>query len=458
MIIEDASIKVVWDQCLRTLQDSLEGHIYHTWVEPMRLCQVERQEGASVLHIEVPGRYHAEHVRYYSSRIANSLEHLFGTAVSLEVIPTKEDLELTVADIALIPAKRPPRVSPSLVNWNVDQTFNNLIEGDCNMLARRAAMAIAEEPGATRYNPLFIHGGSGLGKTHLANAIANGAHAKHPGLKILFKGANDFIRDFVSAVSTKGGMIAFLTQYRAADVLILDDIQFLKGKEKTQHELKHLIDAHLAHGKQVVVCADRTPSDYLFEGLASRLQAGLTVDVRPPGLETRMAIVSAKASRFNLKIDADAVSIIARSVSANVRALEGAIQKLVAHNNFIGSIEPSIIDKILGETSQIRRRLTPQSIISEVASEFGVEVEEIIGRRRTKNVVLARHIAMYFCRTMTTLGLHAIGLHFGGRDHSSVINAVRKTEERLESDEFRAKAQVVRTRLEALVGAAKFQW
>lgn len=316
--------------------------------------------------------------------------------------------------------------------------FTGLVVGAFNEFAYAAAQAVAERPGATKYNPLFFYGGVGLGKTHLAQSIGQAAREKFPGTKIKYATSEEFTNDFIYSLSnsTTG---AFANSYRSVDILLIDDIQFFSGKESTQEQFFHTFNALYNSGKQIVLTADRPPQEIkgLEERLLSRFSSGLVADIQTPDLEARVAILRKKMSEHDFQVDEEALLYIASRITSNVRELEGALTRLYARAsvNRRSSVDLSFTEQALSDILNARpKRATVESIQRVVASAFDVECEALKGKKRTAHLALARQAAMYLTRNLTDHSLQKIGQDFGGRDHSTVIHACTLIESKMESD------------------------
>jgi len=318
-----------------------------------------------------------------------------------------------------------------------EYTFDEFIEGDGNRLARSAAYAVARKPGSTNYNPLLVYGGVGLGKTHLAQAVANYALEHETAENILYVSSDRFTSQFVQSVR-ENRIAAFSSYYRQADLLIVDDVQFLGEKEKTQEEFFHIFNDLHQNGKQIFLCADRAPSKIpgIEERLLSRFQWGLSADIQRPDLETRIAILQRKAARQDAEIEPNVLELIAKRIDSNVRQLEGALTRLTARVQLDGgTIDLSMARRFLREhTDQEATVLDAAEIIEEVADYFRLTPDDLLSRSRRQAVAEARQIAMFLCRELTENSYAHIGSRFGGRDHSTVIHAYRKIDEAMESD------------------------
>jgi chromosomal replication initiator protein len=320
--------------------------------------------------------------------------------------------------------------------WDNAYSFERFIEGDGNSLARAASIAVAERPGNSTYNPLFIYGGVGLGKTHLAHAIAHRAEQLFDEALIAYVPSSQFVEQFVSSIRS-GDMSTFTSLYRSVDILIVDDVQFLSGKEKTQEEFFHLFDDLHNGGSQIVLCADRSPReiDNIGNRLMSRFQWGLSTDVQPPDLETRTAIIYSKAESLNLQVGNRTVEWLATTIVDSIREIEGALNRLKLYADMGESITLDLARRELSDlASPETRRLTVGHIRETVAAAWNVRSHDLCARTRKHPIVTARHVAMYLAREFTDKSLADIGAHFGGRDHSTVINACQSVQDRIDTE------------------------
>jgi chromosomal replication initiator protein len=318
-------------------------------------------------------------------------------------------------------------------NLNPRYTFDNFIKGEGNQLARAAAGAISDNPGGTSFNPLFLYGGVGLGKTHLIQAIGNQIAKNFPGKKVIYLSSDIFTVEFVESIQTNK-VNEFSNFYRSMDVLIIDDIQFLIGKEKTQDLFFHIFNTLHQSRKQIILSSDKPPKDLkgLDERLISRFQWGLTADIQPPELETRIAILKRKAETYGMMVSNEILEYIATNITSNIRELEGCLIKLLASVSLNSKeINFELAKKTVKEIATDRKTstLTIETITRVVCEHLGVAENKIRDKTRKKEIVLARQIAMYLAKNLTLSSLKTIGLHFGGRDHSTVIHACNSIEE-----------------------------
>jgi len=342
------------------------------------------------------------------------------------------------------PPVQNPFAIPGIQDANIDSqlnesyTFERFIEGDCNELARSAAWTIAQEPGGTSFNPYLIYGGVGLGKTHLIQAVGNYVTSHLSDKTVLYVSSERFTTEFVQSIQ-QNRINEFSMFYRQVDVLIVDDVQFFSGKEKTQEEFFHIFNALHQAGKQIVLSADRPPRDIegIEERLLSRFQWGLSADVQPPGFDTRVEILERKAADDGIDLSSNVIEFIAHNVKSNIRELEGALIRLLAHSTLHQrDLDLALAKEVLHDLMEEKQsNLTIEDIQHIVCEYLNIDEERVRGKTRKREVVRARQIAMYFCKRLTQNSLKTIGLHFGGRDHSTVIHANNTVEERLESDE-----------------------
>lgn len=330
------------------------------------------------------------------------------------------------------------RLNPSFgsieTNLNTAYNFSNFVIGSCNQFAHAACLKVSESPG-TSYNPLLIYGGVGLGKTHLANAVGNAASRR--GKKVLHASSETFVSELIASLRTNT-MDKFKSKFRSLDILIIDDIQFIIGKERTQEEFFHTFNELYGKKKQIIITSDKLPQDLigLEERLRTRFASGLSVDLQAPDFETRVAILTKKAELSGLEIPYEVAKVIADRIDTNVRELEGALTRLQALCSLLGE-SPSleIAQKVIDTIAPTKKKeVTTDGIKQIVARQFNVSINDLSGKRRTQNIALARQVAMYLCRKHTARSFPEIGALFGGRDHSTVIHAIKAVSERMQSD------------------------
>ena len=452
--------EVVWSQCQRQLRSELPEQQYNTWIRPL-VVRADSVLGGAV-ELLAPNRFIEEWVK---SKFLSRIEELFGEqgwpGVSL-MISAGQTRQAPFSAGAVKPAlqiqnpqrspeafqQRPivgfsgeaPAALTSLksaaesslkTNLNKNFTFESFVEGKSNQLAFAASQQVAENPGGS-YNPLFIYGGVGLGKTHLMHAVGNAMRAKKPDAKIVYLHSERFVADMVKALQLKA-IDEFKSFYRSVDALLIDDIQFFAGKERSQEEFFHTYNALLEGGQQMILTCDRYPKeiDGVEERLKSRFGWGLTVAVEPPELETRAAILINKAEQAGMALSKDAAFFIAQRVRSNVRELEGALKRVLAHAQFTGRIiDIDLIRESLKDLLALQDKLvTIDNIQRVVADYYKLKMSDMLSKRRSRSIARPRQVAMSIAKELTNHSLPEIGESFGGRDHTTVLHACRKVKE-----------------------------
>ena len=416
----------LWLRCLERIREETENQSFQTWFEPAR--PVDVTDGS--FKLEVPNRFFADWLEeHYITLIRSALEESAGRPLEpvFQVAHRRPDEYEPVSAVRPQPA---PVAKPSFddCQLNPRYTFSTFVVGKGNQFAQAAAMAVAEAPGTT-YNPLFIYGGVGLGKTHIMQAIGHYIRDHRPDVSVYYVSSETFMNELITAIQ-RGSTLEFRDKYRSKDLLLIDDVQFLAGKESTQEEFFHTFNAlYLAH-KQIVLTSDRPPKQIatLEERLVSRFESGLVTDIQAPDLETRIAILHRKAELDGISIPNDVIHLIANSVTSNIRELEGSLVRLLAFSSLTGSeITVDLAKEVLSEfLGRPRGPVSVARIQQAVAETYGVPVEKMKARGRASQIALARQVAMYLARDLTHLSLNQIGEHFGGRDHTTVLHAQRK--------------------------------
>ncbi len=414
-----------WQSVLGQLQMEMPKASYDTWVRDTRL--VDSTEGC--LTIGVRNAYARD---WLESRLASTV-----TRMLVGIMDRNVEVEFVVQQTGqetFEPMEKPAEAEqvqrPSVVKLhnstlNPRYTFDNYIVGASNRLAHAAALAVAEKP-ARAYNPLFLYGGVGLGKTHLLHAIGNACH--ECGLSVLYVSSEEFTNDMISAIRERTTQ-AFREKYRSIDVLMVDDIQFIAGKESTQEEFFHTFNTLHGQDKQIIVSSDRPPKALvtLEERLRSRFEWGLTADIQPPDFETRMAILRTKAERRGRQVPDEITDLIARRVQSNIRELEGALNRVLAFAELSGTpLTSEMAETALVDLLPQQVNLDPAKIVKLVASYFGLTEEKLLSRDRSREIALPRQIAMYLLREVANISLPQIGETLGGRDHTTVMYAIEK--------------------------------
>ena len=439
------TLKEKWDEILRYLKNEYEisNVSFQTWLLPLEIYSL-KQPG-NIIQIIVPDANFLGYIKKkYSVMLKVSIEEVTGIRCdNVEFIVEDEIIRDSVSDNQLINAT-PNAVSPVTLqnaNLNPKYTFDSFVVGANNNLAHAASLAVAESPGEI-YNPLFIYGGVGLGKTHLMQSIANFILKNNPKAKILYVTSEKFTNELIDAIRNKNNISTteFREKYRNNDVLLIDDIQFIIGKESTQEEFFHTFNALHEAKKQIIISSDKPPKEIetLEERLRSRFEWGLTVDIQSPDYETRMAILRKKEEMEGYNIDNEVIKYIATNIKSNIRELEGALTKIVALSKLEKNREINIAlaEKALKDiiAPGDKKEVTPEFIIEVVADHFNLTPLDIISQRRNKEIVYPRQIAMYLCRNMTDTGLQNIGKSLGGRDHTTILHGIDKIAADLEGN------------------------
>ena len=433
-----------WQSALGQLQMEMPKASYDTWVRDTQIFSYDD----GLFTIGVRNAYARDWLESrLSSTVTRLLMGIMNRTVDVSFVVNANGNVETVAEPAA--AEEIPSVAlnmsqgPRSVTLNPRYTFDNFIVGPNNRLAHAASQAVAESP-ATAYNPLFLYGGVGLGKTHLLHAIGN--YCQEHGLRVLYVSSEEFTNDMINAIRSHTTQ-AFRDKYRSADVLLVDDIQFIAGKESTQEEFFHTFNTLHGQNKQIIVSSDRPPKSLvtLEERLRSRFEWGLTADIQLPDLETRLAILRSKAERLGHAVPAEIMDLIARRVQSNIRELEGALNRIVAFADLSGlALTPQLADVALADLLPQRGDVKPAAVVDMVAKTFNLSVDRLLSPDRSRDVALPRQIAMYLMRE-TNLSLPQIGLALGGRDHTTVMYACEKVADLLERDD-KVRRQVVQIR------------
>ncbi len=469
--VDNAAVEV-WNRCLEIIRDNLNYQKFKSWFEPIRPVRLEQQ----TLTIQVPSQFWYEWLEeHYYNMLRSTLHKVLGPEGKLEysivmeradeayagtqvrmpqrvtppVKPTPDGVGRPSATYPQGPIQNPfviPGIRKTRIesNLNPNYVFERYIEGDCNRLARSAAMAIAENLGNNSFNPFFVYGGVGLGKTHLIQSIGNKIKQDYGDSKsVLYTSSEAFTNEFVHAIRNNRAS-EFSMFYRNIDVLIVDDIQFFSGKEKTQEEFFHIFNALHQDGKQIILSSDRAPKDVpdIEERLISRFNWGLSADLQMPDFETRYAILEYKARDNGIEFDSEIFEFIAYNFKTSVRDLEGAIIKLLATSSLqkIDHIDLAMAKRILKDmVKETKRHISIETIQVQVCEYFGIDPNKVREKTRKQEIVEVRQIAMYLSKHMTKSSLKTIGLQFGGRDHSTVIHAIQSVEERIKSQPKHAK-------------------
>lgn len=500
--------KAVWKDCLDIIRDNVSRQSFKTWFEPLKAVRLEEVDGVVKLTVQLPSQFYYEWLEeHYFGLIRKTVTKVLGAQGRLyyDVVIEKDDVEAGRPGTSLqFPARlqtqppsspltsgtatRPEQDSPAPggvpasaggrgymgaaapsslprnpfaipgirkaevdSQLNVNYTFNRFIEGDGNRLARSAAWAIAQQPGGTSFNPFLVYGGVGLGKTHMIQSIGNYARQRHTADTVLYVSSERFTTEFVQAIQ-HNRVNEFSQFYRHIDLLIVDDVQFFGGKEKTQEEFFHIYNALHQSGKQIVLSADRPPREIpgIEERLLSRFQWGLMADIQPPDLETRIAILTHKAEEDGIQLPHDVIEFVAHNVKSNIRELEGSLIRLLAFATLRQQeIDLPLAKDVLKDLIRApQMQLTIPDIQRIVCEYLDIPEDLVRAKTRKREIAQTRQIAMYFCKQLTNHSLKTIGLHFGGRDHSTVIHANQTVENQIETDpKFRERIEDIRRKI-----------
>ncbi|WP_082744194.1 chromosomal replication initiator protein DnaA [Alicyclobacillus mali (ex Roth et al. 2021)] len=446
----DPTYDALWNQVLQMVQDKVSGPTYSTWFEDTHIVRID--ESDQTVYVSAPSVF----VRNWLSEHYTSLvETLMMTLMDREYrvrFVTEDD-----AHPPAVTVRRSPEPialeEESETHLNPRYTFESFVIGAGNRFAHAACLAVAERP-ANAYNPLFIYGGVGLGKTHLMHAIGHYVRQHYPDFKVSYISSERFTNEFIAAIRDKNPD-SFRARYRTVDVLLIDDIQFIANKEQTQEEFFHTFNSLHEVGKQIVISSDRPPREIptLEDRLRSRFEWGLITDIQPPDLETRIAILQRKAKADGLEVPVDVLSFIANQIDSNIRELEGALTRVIAYSSLAKEdLSVPLAEEALKDLIHPNRprSVTVSHVQKVVADHYGLKVDDLKGKKRTRNIAFPRQIAMYLTRELTDLSLPRIGDAFGGRDHTTVMHACERVhEEMMRDDDLRATidrlSQAIRT-------------
>ena len=416
----------------REIQDRLKErvglHNFETWIKPLRITELKD----GTVTIQVPSTLFRDWLNdNYFDTIQQEFSRSYDTPVDLTI---SVNPDVRSDDEQARPARKPrPTETSSLIPR---YTFGNFVVGASNQFAHAACLAVANRP-ADHYNPLFIYGGVGLGKTHLVNAVGHRLQHRNPGQKVIYTTFESFMNQLIGSLR-RDRMNEFKNHYRSIDVLILDDIQFIAGKERTQEEFFHTFNSLYETHKQIIITSDRFPKEIpnLEDRLRNRFEWGLTADIQPPDIETRIAILCKKAEAEKIDLPQDVANFLATNIWSNVRELEGALTRLGAFASLTKvEITTDLAKEVLRHTlKDNEKQVTVRNIQKAICDHFDIKISDLKSKRRTKNLALARQMAMYLCRKFTATSFPAIGAEFGGRDHSTVIHASKSIEQKTVSD------------------------
>jgi chromosomal replication initiator protein len=449
-----------WTACLRDLQAALNPQSFSSWFSPLQFCSNEN----NVLTLAAPNKFHIEFIEYnYWNTLSPVIDKYFPSNKKVQFIINSNLLGRTESPAPASDKPAPGVSRPEAIRkkplpndfystFNSRFTFEEFVEGPHNQFAKVAASSVSENPGRS-YNPLFIYGGTGLGKTHLLQAIGNRVRARDPYARAMYVSIDTFMRDFIDAIQNNKKN-DFASLYKQADILLVDDVQFLKSREGTQEQFFHIFNDLLQRDRQIVITSDRPPKELegLEERLVSRFLSGLMVDIQAPDFESRIAILQHKTLVENLDIPYEVIEFIAQNVHSNIRELEGCLTTMLARSslNHI-DITLGLAKSVLMDMKGVRRdRIISIDTVQKVVTRYyKVSVNEIIGKGRRKEVALARQVMMYLCRELCNASLKTIGLRLGGRDHTTVMYGVREIGRRIREEEaFKKEVSLLTQQIE----------
>lgn len=427
----------VWDKALEVIRPRVTGVSFESWIKLLKPVKMEKN--TAIFYVRTLFQKGTIQ-NNFSDVIAQALQEVMGFAIEVEIITESEAPPRIIEK-----AKENEEHFKEVVTQNEEYiigpqqklTFDNFVVGNENKFAHAAAYAVANNPG-NAYNPLFIYGRSGLGKTHLMCAIANQIRAGNPDAKILYIKSEEFVNEMVEALQ-KGKMVEFRSKYRYVDAFLVDDVQFISNKESIQEEFFHTFETLHEAKKQIVLTSDRPPKDMLTltERLRSRFSSGVIADVQPPEYETRCAIIKNKANSLGLDLSNEIVEFVAKKLHTNVRELEGAINHIKAYS-VLNGVRPNLetaqnaIASVVSEN--MPSAISVDLIIDMVSRYFNISIEDIKGKKRNASIAMARQIAMFITRDMTSLSLEDVGREFGGKDHTTVLHSIKKVESAIQID------------------------
>jgi len=437
--------QTIWEQILHNISTRIDAHRFETWFRPLKAVENEPPHQLILL---APNSFVAEFLEGHYKKTIQKIAIELQTKISEVIIsvdsttdspsPTPPATYMETAETLQQTSDLPLPQRTKSPTLNKRFSFETFVIGAGNEFAHSAARAVADAPGETKFNPLLIYGGVGLGKTHLLQAIGNEVLTLKPSYKVCYCTSEEFYLNFIEAIKNNRTK-DFTVTYRTADLLLVDDVQFLAGKESTQEEFFYIFNTLYQNGKQIVLTSDLPPSALkgLQDRLVSRFQWGLSVDIQPPNLETRVAILKKKAEEDHLNLPENVVYYIAEHISSNIRELEGAIIRLLAFASITKSdITLDLVKSVLSiSLKQEKTKISIDDIIERVSAYYNVPVNNIREKNRRKEVAHCRQVAMYICKSVTGYSLKTIGLNFGGRDHSTVIHAISTIDKLKKEDE-----------------------
>jgi chromosomal replication initiator protein len=427
-----------WQNCLKRIQEKIGPASYETWFRTTDLQLISDGEA----RIHVPNQFFADFIEeHFTALIKEVLSEAGISYLKLSFVAVQKDWKIIQPlseELAEAQTRKIPHTAQKPDQFHVNYTFDKYVVGDSNRMGHAASLAVAEAPGKTSFNPLIIYGGTGLGKTHLLQAIGQFAQTEGTVESVIYLTSEEFTNQYINYVIHKKDSTSFYRKFADVDLLLIDDIQFFSGKPGTQKEFFRIFNKLLLENKQIVLSSDRSPDKIpdMMEHIINRFMGGLITDIQPPNLETRMAILRKKAEIDGLSLPDEVVQFIAGHITSNVRELEGTLIKLIASSSFTGrDITLDVAKELWGDAiSRKDERVSVKFIQQKVAEYFDMSPNQLSAHTRKRDVVLPRSIAMYLCKKWTKQSLRSIGLDFGGRDYSTVIHSFKKIEAEIEND------------------------
>ncbi len=440
--VSSSNARELWEEALSAIRSRISRQSFEAWFRPLALGPVENHR----IHVLLPNRFFKEWFEeHYLGLLRSALEDLMFTKVEVVLLlPEKEATPGAVVPEEPAQRRASRRARDTASHFNPKYSFESFVVGSSNQFAHAASLAVAEQL-SKAYNPLFIYGGVGLGKTHLLHAIGHLALQRDSRIKVSYVSSEKFTNDLINSIRFDA-TVEFRNRYRSLDLLLIDDIQFIAGKERTQEEFFHTFNDLYDSSKQIIISSDSLPREIptLEERLRSRFEWGLIADIQPPDLETKAAILRKKAQAEGVRLPDEVSLFIAKHAKYNIRELEGSLVRLVAHASFTGrEVSLELAQEVLRDLTKEQQRLpTIPSIQKAVAEFYGVRVDDLRSRGRNKSIVLPRQVAMYLCREIVKASLPDIGEGFGGKDHSTVIHSCEKVKRKMAGeDAFRKQVQ-----------------
>ena len=422
----------LWSQAIAEIKERIGRHNYETWIKPIGFVSRNKNE----ICLDVPNKFFRDWLtEHYLTQLQEILSTLAKHDVKVVFEINEKPPRQTIVEKGLKRDDR-DRVQRSTSNLVPKYTFQNFVVGASNQFAHAACFAVANQPGE-HYNPLFIYGGVGLGKTHLVNAIGHQAASQRPSVKVVYLSSESFMNELIGSLR-RDKMDEFKKKFRNVDILILDDVQFIAGKERTQEEFFHTFNSLYESHKQIVITSDKFPKEIpgIEDRLRNRFEWGLIADIQPPDMETRVAILQKKAENEGVELPHDVAFFLASNIDSNVRELEGSLTRLGAFSSLTkATITVELAKDVLRNTlKNAQQEITVENIQKTICDYFNIKIIDLKAKRRTQNIALPRQVAMYLCRKYTETSFPAIGDKFGGRDHSTVIHASKTIERKIKED------------------------